>query len=202
MAFQTEMKWATFIELESIRTGRFTKLIEERKDIMNKIIVEPKQGIGSIKLGMSRDDIRKYAEVNNIQLRTRCRASSVESFGDFKVEFDSGDRVIFIELSSYKGDKDITCLLFDINVFETKAEELAEQIDIISPYDRDDWELGYMYTFHDLGLAFWRPNVFTDEDMQQEWFLAHDAEEQETYLRDRYFRTVAVAVEGYWSKVL
>lgn len=85
-------------------------------------------------------------------------------------------------------------------MFETKAEELAAQIDKISPYDRNDWELGYSYTFHELGLAFWRPNVFRDEDMQQEWFLSHDKEAQESYLKAQYFSTVAVAVDGYWNK--
>lgn len=167
---------------------------------MNKIIVEPRQGIGPIKLGMGKEEIKEYAEANSIRLCTPRRSSSEESFGDYKVGYDSEDRVNFIELSSFKGNKDFTCMLMNFNVFETKAEELVEQIDKISPYDRNDWEVGYSYTFHELGLAFWRPNVFTDEDMQQEWFKAHDKEEQESYLKDQYFSTVAVAEDGYWNK--
>ncbi|MED1781989.1 hypothetical protein P4V43_09190 [Brevibacillus fortis] len=168
---------------------------------METIIVEPRKGIGQITLGMTREEVRKYAEANGLRLfNPRKDSTAVQSVGDFKVEYDSKDRVIFIELSSFKGDHDITCLLMDINVFETKAEDLVERIDKISPYDRNDWELGYSYTFHELGLAFWRPYVFRDEDMQQEWFLSHDKEEQESYLRDQYFRTVAIAVDGYWNK--
>jgi len=48
-------------------------------------------------------------------------------------------------------------------------------------------------------MCFWRPNIFKDSDMEEEWFKAHDKEEQESYLRDQYFRTVAIAVDGYWT---
>ncbi|MED1782582.1 hypothetical protein P4V43_12240 [Brevibacillus fortis] len=167
---------------------------------MKMFIVEPRKGIGQITLGMTRDEVRKYAEVNDLRLfNPRKDSSAVQWVGDIKVEYDSDDRVNFIELSSYKGNDDFTCLLMGIDVFETKAENLAEQIDKVSPYDRDHWELGYMYIYHELGLAFWRPVVFKDEYMQEEWFLAHDKKEQESYLKDQYFSTVTIAVDGYWK---
>lgn len=50
---------------------------------MNIIIVEPRQGIGAIKLGMGREEIRKYAEANGVRLYTPRRSASEESFGDY-----------------------------------------------------------------------------------------------------------------------
>ncbi|WP_289140465.1 hypothetical protein [uncultured Brevibacillus sp.] len=166
---------------------------------METINVMPKQGIGLIKLGMSKEEVEKCRQEYNAKFYRD--NPSYEFFdGTFKVEYDTEGKVNFIELSSVKGEQEFTCTVLELDIFETKAEDLVEKIDIVSSYDRNDWELGYSYHFPELGLCFWRPVIFKDSDMEEEWFKAHDKENQESYLRDQYFRTVAVAVEGYWNK--
>lgn len=165
---------------------------------MEMITVMPKQGIGLIKLGMNKEEVERCRQEYNTMFFNENRCTEFFK-GTFKVEYDNEGKVIFIELSSIKGEQEFTCSIMDIDIFETKAEELVEKIDIVSPYDRNDWELGFSYHFPDLGLCFWRPNIFKDSDMEEEWFKAHDKEEQESYLKDQYFRTVAIAVDGYWK---
>jgi hypothetical protein len=165
---------------------------------MEIINVVPKQGIGLIKLGMSKDEVEKSRQEYNAKFY---RENRMREFfkGTFKVEYDTKGKVNFIELSSFKGEQEFTCTILGLNIFETKVEELVEKIDIVSSYDRNDWELGYSYHFPELGLCFWRPNIFKDSDMEEDWFKANDKEGQESYLIDQYFRTVAVAVDGYWK---
>jgi len=92
---------------------------------MEMITVMPKQGIGLIKLGMSKEEVEKCRQEYNTKFFNDNR--SIDFFkGAFKVEYDNEGRVNFIELSSFKGEQEFTCSIMDLDIFETKAEELVE----------------------------------------------------------------------------
>ena len=92
----------------------------------------------------------------------------------FQVFFDADDRVEYVELSS---DRAFGVLFADARVFSTPARALVQLLEQHAPYDPDEWELGYTYTFPRLELALWRP------DKSQ-----------------RNFSTVGVGRPGYFSE--
>jgi hypothetical protein len=86
------------------------------------------------------------------------------------------------------------------DVFNTKAEKLIEIIDKITPYLRiSEPELGFDYDFAEVGLSFYRSNVFTEKEMEQEWFKVKSPEEQEDDMKYLYFETVMVCGLDYYD---
>jgi len=157
---------------------------------MDPLIIEPGKGIGTIELGMSRQEVE--ACIQEYTAKYRKPSYSKNYFEHvFMVKYDEEERVHFIEIPSSL--KDIfTCSFRGMDVFNTKAEELVAKVDEISPYDRDDWELGYMYMFPALGLSFWRPNIFKEEFLQEEWFLEMHPDIQEDEKKHLYFESVSI----------
>lgn len=80
----------------------------------------------------------------------------------------------------------------NINPFQTQADRLIEIIDNESKFDRNDPEVGYTYRFHELGLAFWRPNILTEDDLNSERFLSLSKDIQEDELKSLYFESISV----------
>ncbi|KQL45325.1 hypothetical protein AN963_27515 [Brevibacillus choshinensis] len=120
---------------------------------MGKLIIEPGQGIGTIKLGTSIAEVNECIEEYDAKYKKDYHQT--DRFGNyfthmFMVEYDSNEKVNFID------------------VFNTKAEQLVAVIDTISKYDRDDRELGWTYHFRDIGLSLWRPNILNEEDLEKE----------------------------------
>lgn len=109
----------------------------------------------------------------------------------FKLEYDAQDNVNFIEIDSI-GASDFRCYLNGLDVFYTKVDELVKNLDEISKYDRNRWDLGFTYYFPESGLYLWRPVIRNEADLQQEWFKELDPDIQEDEMRNLYFRTVAV----------
>ncbi|HZG16478.1 MAG TPA: hypothetical protein VE710_15920 [Candidatus Bathyarchaeia archaeon] len=162
---------------------------------MFTFVVEPKKGIGHIHLGMSKEEVDSCLEEYNAPHKVNKFIKDT-----FKVEYDADGKVIFIEVSSYVGNDEFSCTFMNIDIFETKVDELVEKFDKISPYDRNDWELGYTYHFPELQLCFWRPNILTEQDMLEDWFKELSVDNKEYEMQSLYFSTVAVAVDGYWKK--
>ncbi|NRR19736.1 hypothetical protein [Brevibacillus sp. MS2.2] len=82
-----------------------------------------------------------------------------------------------------------TCSFKGLDVFNIKVEKLVEEIDKISPYDRDHWGL---YIFPQIGMRLWRPIIRKEEDFEQEWFKDMSLSNQQDEIRNLYFRTVAI----------
>lgn len=140
---------------------------------MSKLIIEPGKSIGDIAIGMSKAEVERILENNSIF---------------YKVEFDSKDLTTFVEIGS--GDFFETLLvgglLDNIDPFKTKAEELIMNLDKVSPYKRNN------YWFPHLGISFWRPTVFKEEQMQEDWFKEMSPEDQEYEMRYMFFEAIAV----------
>ncbi|MGG1660558.1 hypothetical protein [Brevibacillus sp. NRS-1366] len=158
---------------------------------MDDLMIEPGIGIGPIKLGMNKLQVEEYVQ-EYAQKYEIANKNPNDFWSVFKIEFDQDEKVHFIEISSFVND-DFRCFYRGIDIFNTKAERLVEQIDTISEYDRSKWDLGFSYSFPKLGLFLWRPTVLKETDLQQEWFQEMDPDIQEDEMRNLYFRTVAIA---------
>ncbi|UFJ40654.1 hypothetical protein LOK74_22020 [Brevibacillus humidisoli] len=161
---------------------------------MDTLLIEPGIGIGPIKLGMTEREVKDTLQAFSEKYLKIDRHFSFYSL--FKTRYDSDGKVIFVELCCYAKEH-FNCLFRDIDVFNTKAEELVEMIDRISRYDRTHWEVGCTYIFPELGLTLWRPSEFKEEDMEAEWFKELRPDIQEDEMRNLYFQTVAV-----WSELI
>ncbi len=100
----------------------------------------------------------------------------------FQVFFDRDNKVEYIEVSRYEP---LRVTYKGTNVFETKANDLVQTISSDAPFDPDDPELGYSYTFPQLELALWRPIVPKDDN--------HNSQHH-------YFSTMGVGQPGYFSQ--
>lgn len=142
--------------------------------------IVPRVGVGPVKFGMTRDEVRRVMRTPHESFRKG--DAEVDAFhGGFHVFFsDKSNRVEFIELcrgfdfiASYHGTK----------VFSTPADEMVALVSREAAFDPDDEELGYTYQFPTLDLALWRPMLpgLSDGD------------------EGLVFSTIAVGVEGYFA---
>jgi hypothetical protein len=157
--------------------------------------VVPLEGVGPVRLGMSREDSRAAMGLPPSQTSGPGERRYDHYLRNaFQVFFDEDDRVAYIEL--YRGDP-VVALYQGRRVFDTPAAELVELVSRAAPFDPDDPELGYTYTFPALELALWRParreDVEGEEDVGDEEYL------KELEAEWRTFHTIGVGVRGYFS---
>lgn len=138
--------------------------------------VSPRLGVGPVKLGMTRDQVREVLGQSPM-----ARAKTDRYFDNaLRVDFDDEGHAELVELWS---SEHFTAMFLGQNVFAVPAVELVKAIACQSPYDPNDPELGYAFTFPGLGISLWREHLpESDQDGA-----------------GRYFDTVAVAVQGYWD---
>ncbi|MBY0084912.1 hypothetical protein HP567_000885 [Brevibacillus sp. M2.1A] len=149
---------------------------------MEDIIVEPGIGVGPIKLGMTREEVKAYEQEWPLKYVT------------FLIQYEE-NKVSFIEvpIDTYNFSGGFSCFVYGIDVVHTKATQLAEKIDKISNYTRDEGaKWGDRYAFPEIGLGFWRDVVLNEEDLETEEFKNLDPVIQEDSLRNQYFSTVFV----------
>jgi len=145
--------------------------------------VEPHVGAGPIKLGLSREEVRK---VMGAPFRTYAKVPGEPLtdtyFGtDLQVCYDATDRVEYIELN---GPGSINPTLRGRTLLFAPAQEVIEWMRGISDFDSDDPELGHSYVYPALDLSLWRPIVPEGpEDVE-----------------GLTFRSVGVGRLGYYSK--
>jgi len=145
--------------------------------------VVPHEGIGPVKLGMTRDEVAAaLGEPGNGFEPTEWywRSSAVH------VCFDGNGRAEYIEVSAVEA---LQARLNDVPILEIDAEEALALLTALAPYDPDDRELGYSYIFPALELAVWRP-VLPEEGDELDPFGDPIG---------RSFATIGVGVEGYRS---
>jgi|GEM_PF-805367 len=164
---------------------------------MNRLMIEPGQGIGHIQLGMTKAEVEEwlqyYTEQYEIAYVKNPKYYQVEGAirSCFTIEYDVAGKVTFIQIASELKEV-LQCVFMDFDVFRTKAEDLVAQIDKLTPYARDHWELGFTYDFPALGLSFWRPSILNDADLEAEWFKEMDPEIQNDEMKNLYFECVSV----------
>jgi hypothetical protein len=161
-----------------------------RGNEMNVLLIEPGRGIGEIELGMTKEEVNDCIERYAAKYQ---KPYHMDNFikDSFMVKYDLEGKVNFIEIPSELKDT-FQCLFINIDVFNTKADELVRRIDEISPYDRNNPEMDSCFTFPEIGLGLWRPDVLTEEDLEKEWFKELKPSIQEDTMKNLYFKTVFI----------
>jgi hypothetical protein len=148
--------------------------------------VVPFVGIGQIRFGMIRQDVRSVLpDPVSSFARWQAAPNSTDAFLDhaFQVDYNAAGEVEYIELSR-RGPFDV--FYKGTNVFVTEVVQLVDFIFLDAPYDDDDPELGSSYIFPRLALSLWRENVPEDN-------LDEDDQGQ-------FFDTVGIGKPGYYDK--
>ncbi len=145
--------------------------------------VTPKIGVGPVRLGMHRDEVRAAMdqEPERFMKAETCRyETDAYHHSAFQVSYEGDEpRVEFIELSREGG---FIALYRAMDVFGTSASDLVEFIARDARFDGRDPELGYSFVFPSLDLSLWRP------------VLPEDSPDGE------FFSTIGVGVEGYFRR--
>ena len=137
--------------------------------------LRPHEGVGPLRLSMTRDDCRaafegrfeEYVKGPEGERTTDIFAGAVHVF------YDEQDRVEYIEISRGSG---VSPTFGGIAVLDVDAAAAVAAVERAGPYDADDPELGYSYTFKSLDLALWRPDT-----------------------EDRTFAAVGIGAHGYYT---
>jgi len=171
---------------------------------VDKLIMEPYIGIGNVKLGMNMQEVHEAMGTDLYNGNYECNSYDEYFNYNLRVYYNDENIVNFIEAISCISN--YVQLMFEgVDVFKTKADELISFIEEnYDKYDRNnpESEFGYGYIFENVGLSFWRPNVFKEEDMKEEWFQELGTEQKEDEFKYLFFETAAVFSKGYYDVIL
>lgn len=141
--------------------------------------VVPLEGIGPVRLGMSRAQARVAMNLQS-QIRTdHAHSPGIDFYHDnaFQVFFDAENRVEYIELAP---ESSFVAFYKGVRVHETLDPELLGVIEKDAEFDEDDSEIGYSYISPSLELSVWRP-MLPDEG------------------ENGCFATIGIGKRGYYS---
>ncbi len=174
---------------------------------MKSLIVTPNKGIGSLKLGMSPeqilDAINQMISEFKISSKHDMQISMDKEEGSYSLRYIS-DAYFFmvryqdnqaIEISVDRElSEQVKIILYDMDVFHTQVEQLVTFLKQYSDcsYDLEDEQLSTDYEFDNIGIRLWReepfhPKLLANEAYRKEMELV--IEEMYQYL---YFNIVAV----------
>ena len=142
--------------------------------------VRPHEGVGPLRLGMTRKDCRAaFGDVyEEFRKGPQAERTTDEFLGAVHVFYDDEDRAEYIEVSRVPAVRPI----FDgISLLEIEPARAVATVARHAPFDGEDPELGYSYVFKPLDLSLWRP---VDDDSEPE---------------GRTFMTVGVGRAGYYA---
>jgi len=146
--------------------------------------VQPFVGVGPVRLGMSRKEVRRVMPEQPKPFRKGTAPKyETDAFHEdaFQV-FYEGDHptVEYIELS--RGSV-VRAVYRDLDVFATPADEVVAHISRDSEFDQSDSEIPYSYLFRGLQLSLWRPTI----------------PESDADTDGRYFSTIGIGKRGYYD---
>lgn len=149
-----------------------------------KFDVVPLEGVGPIKLGMTRSESRAALGEPFVTYRKANSSTMTDTYykSSFQVFFDEDDRVEFIELSRFP----VLAFYKGHSIFELKVEDVVALISKDAQFDVNNPEHEYSYIFPELELSFWRP-------------IIPEIGQDEDDLDGRYFETIGVGKRGYYS---
>jgi len=142
---------------------------------MKQIIIEPHKKVGKIAIGMTKNKVRTLL---GQPILTRENKDYYDE-NCFQVYYNESDFVEYLEVSV---GIDADVIYNNINIFNTPANKIINEISKDFLYDPNDPELGYTYTFLQIDIALWRP-------------VLPDFDEDEGY----YFSAIGVGEKGYYS---
>lgn len=150
---------------------------------MEEIIIKEGYSVGLFNFGMKKEEVEQY---NKLYIE---KYNIYENAFFFEYDEEGKTRYIHLVIEALKHQ--FECKYKGIDILNTKANELIEFFDTITPYIRDqEASLGFKYNFPKLGLAFWRGNICNEEDLESDWFKKLLPEIQEDNKRFLYFETV------------
>ena len=157
---------------------------------MNSYIVTPHEGIGSLKLGMSPEEILAAVQRDLTDLK-------IVSKRGIQISEDRERDPSFQTLSVNWGLRDdVKVSLYGLDVFNTPAEDVIRFMKQIGPciHDEPDEQLSTEYEFPALGIRFWRERAFHEKLLQDRAYVEAMQlvlEEEKRYL---YFDIVTVKI--------
>ena len=176
---------------------------------MDRYIVTPHEGIGSLKLGMSPEEIlaaiqQDIADLKIVSKRGLQISQTRERDPDFQTLRYMED--IYFSMVRYQNGKaieisvnrelreDVKVFLYDLDVFHTPAEDVVNFMKQFGPciHDEPDEQLSTEYEFPALGIRFWRERAFHEKLLQDSAYVEQMQlvlEEEKRYL---YFDIVTV----------
>jgi hypothetical protein len=151
---------------------------------MPDFTLQPLVGVGSVRFGMSRDEVRRVMlePVRSFRKTPKSRHETDAIFQNAFQIFYGGDQptVEFIELS---GGLAVRAFYRELDVFGTPADEVVAFISRDAAFDAKEREIPYSYIFPGLQLSLWRPTIPESAD---------DTD-------GRYFSTVGIGQRGYYD---
>ncbi|NAX42326.1 MULTISPECIES: hypothetical protein [unclassified Vibrio] len=167
------------------------------------IEVLPFKGVGKLKLGMSKEEIRKAvgSPADNIPAHTSSGIAFQESDyfleSSIQVTYDQETgQANWIAINNNISSK---VIFEEMDLFNSSVQDVVTHTESFGALDNNDSELGYSYTFPSLGLSFWRSSI--TEDLLQELAITTDEEDKECLIQDieksKYFEQISIAVRGY-----
>jgi len=174
---------------------------------MRIVQVIPNEGIGSLKLGMSPEQIlsainEELSSLYDISNNDMLISETSEGAGVtvrymkgpyfFMVHFNNGKSV---EISVNRDLRESArVVLYDIDVFLTKAEQIVNRLKQMSRLvcDWEDEQLATDYDFTDIGIRFWRDGVFHEKLLLDQEYMEKMKLVLEEEYRYLYFDMVTV----------
>lgn len=152
---------------------------------MDTYEVVPLQGVGAIRLGMTREETRSIMASPFQSRQRRFDPAAIDAYLEacFQIFFDDKDKVDYIELSR-RGT--FTALYKDASVFQTKVDNMVALVLQDAEVDKSDREYGYSYIFPALELSLWRAVMPEPQDDPAD-------------LEGVYFDTIGIGKFGYYS---
>ncbi len=146
---------------------------------MRRFEIQPKVGLGPIRFGMTRAEVR--AELGAPESEHDEREWYLE---DMAVDFDADGRVEFIETAE---SAHFEVVFMDSNMHAIAANAAVVLLQTVAPYDDSAPELGYSYIFPSIQLSLWRPVI-------------PDAEQDPEDQNGRRFEAIGIGREGYFDR--
>ncbi len=129
-------------------------------------VIEPLEGAGPLKLGMSRDAVREVLTDAPRDEASDDDDESGESYydGALRVSYDAEDRVSSLELSA---GGEIKVLYRDIDLFDVPTKKAVAALEKDGPYDPDAPEMPFTFVFPALELSLERPDEADDSSFER-----------------------------------
>ena len=129
-------------------------------------VIEPLEGAGPLKLGMSRDAVQEALNDAPREDTTDDDDGSRDSYydGALRIAYDAEDRVASIELSA---GGELRALYRDIDLFDVPTKKAVAALEKDGPFDPDAPEMPFTYVFPALELALERSDESDDTTFER-----------------------------------
>ncbi len=151
---------------------------------MPDFTLRPFVGVGPIRFGMFRDEVRRALPEppRSFRKTPKSRHETDALFQNAFQIFYGGDPPV-VELIELSRGSAVRAFYRDLDVFATPADEVVAFISQDAAYDAKDREIPYSYIFRGLQLSLWRPTIPES---------AGDTD-------GRFFSTVGIGRRGYYD---